>query len=286
MRRSLQAAAAAAVAALPSVAHAACDPNDFSNTSVAGYYAFVRLNQQVFNFSCLIQAAGSGYSVQGGTAGNTSVSLTASYATGATPGLNYTVGLNNSTASTNDVAFLFIAPLTHSIYTEPSSTIDYGVASQARPGISIASIGSGAAILSPTPGAVTQSNVPAYLVGTRTPVVVQTGNNFLVNLGVDLDPSGASCSIATLASNVPNPGVRKNDCHASFDMGSGVGGGYYTLDSYAVSVSYRQNGGANTSSSATGAFALSAVPEPSTVTLMASGMLTLVGVGYSRRRRA
>ncbi len=31
---------------------------------------------------------------------------------------------------------------------------------------------------------------------------------------------------------------------------------------------------------------VSAVPEPATVTLMATGLLTLVGVGYARRRQA
>jgi hypothetical protein len=241
-----------------------------------GYVAMVRINNTAFNLSCYYQDLGGG---QIGFAAVPSVSLQvlthavtatvaqAVFTTGSNPVLNYGVSSNigREAQTPDDFVFAFAAPLTSTVYNGAEAQIGVTRAS-GNPNVSIVPAGAASTVA-------LGGSVPSYLVARTKFIGVHGGgsssNPFASDLGVDVGgtacTSGTACSYPT-ASNNPNANI----------------------SAWGTVVSYRQarTGTQAANAQVNGEVSLSAVPEPATLTLMAAGLLSLVGVGYARRRSA
>ncbi len=281
--------ALATSAAAPAAAHAqACSPafNDFSVTNVLGYHAFVRVGAQVFNLSCLLDTDGFGNvnAVGGLTVGNTLLSINTTFRPDlANPNMTFGTSVTPNAAGSVDLAFLFVAPLAPSRYTEASASADFGL-SRASGGasVTIAKVANPSGATAATAGAPGQSNVPPYLTASTAAVGVFAGNDFATDLGVDID--GGTCTIASVPA-----GSRSNNCAAIDEEGLLNPAIFDGLTSYGVKVSYRVTATGTTTSALNaqvdgGVSLVSAVPEPATVALAATGLLAVLGAGVRRRR--
>ena len=281
MKRSISLLAAALVATLPAAAHAqACSSVALAANPLVGmgYRALVRINNTAFDLSCYYQNLGGGQigfapgspTVSVGSGQNAvSASITqALFTTGPDPVLNYGVSSNiGRTASTpNDFVFAFAAPLTSTLYGDAAAQVGVTRGS-GSPNVSIVPVGAPSTVA-------LGGSIPSYLVAQSTFIAVHGGgssaNPFATNLGVDVGATacttGTACSYADETSH-PNT----------------------TLSGWGTVISYRE---ARTSATAANAQVngqvslASTVPEPATVTLMASGLVAVFGAGYARRRKA
>jgi hypothetical protein len=276
----LTALAVAATAAAPAAANAqACTPLQLSNNPLVGqgYHAFVRINNAAFDLSCYFSVIGVDQIGFDGVspsvalgAGNSEIKATISQAiftTGLAPELNYGLASNINTNATTpvDFVFAFAAPLTPTVYGDAMAQIGVTRAS-GNPNVSIVTAGS--------PSTVALAGFPTYLRAQTSYLSVAGGGSvaapFASNLGVDVGGSacttGTACSYTDATSN-PNANI----------------------SAWATVISYRQartlsnrasNAGVN------GQVTLAAVPEPSSIALVATGIVALVGAGLRRRTQS
>jgi hypothetical protein len=287
-RLALAIAALVGSAAAPSAAQAQCGAayGDFGVTNVAGYFAFVRLNAQVFNLSCLLSTDGFGNvnAVGGLTVSNTLLSINTTFRPDPlNPNMSFGTSVTPNAPGTVDVAFVFVAPLAPLVYAQASASADFGLSRAAGSAtVTLRKVANPSTATAATAGALGQSNVPSYLTASTAAVGVFAADAFTTDLGVDI--AGGTCAIASSPT-----GSRSNNCAAIDQAGLLNPAQFGGLASYGVKVSYRVTStGTNTSAlnaQVNGGVSLSAVvPEPGTVVLTATGLLTLVGTTLRRRR--
>lgn len=276
MRRTLKFLAVASAVMLPAAAHAqACSAADLAANPLVGlgYRALARINNTAFDLSCYYQDIGgnqvalqvptsiqygSGPSAVTGTINQAVFTTSPANPVKFTYSLSSTIPVSGPTAA--DFVYAFAAPLSSNLYTDATAQMTV-VRGSGGPSVRLVPPSSSAT--PPLPG------FPTYLAANNTVMTNSQGGTVANPYQTGLVWVGTTPCVAANGTTC-NYGPNATTPNAN-------------ISAWGNTVSYRHDK-RNTAAAVSGELTLTAAPEPATVTLMASGLLALVGAGFARRR--
>ncbi|MBV9880776.1 MAG: PEP-CTERM sorting domain-containing protein [Gemmatirosa sp.] len=303
MKRSLSLLAAAIVAGLPAAAHAQCAAPGASFNLQTNYFAFARINGNVYNFSCLIAPSVDGtyqlsYSNNATalstytSAGKTMRAFLSNYSitfdpTGAAdgtlpgdPNVTYSIATRTTITPENaldpvfDFAFAFGMPIAPNRYITASESEGFSVTNTSNrtvEGVMNTPSGSFAPIATP-------ANYPAALFGPSGVLSQQPAYSTILFNGTTKSNVAIGNTKCQLSDPNPAGRARQTTC----DFASGIVPESVMLNSVGVLVEYRQYGVLRNTTN--GSATVTATPEPASLALLGSGLLALGGIAARRRR--
>lgn len=174
------------------------------------------------------------------------------------PYINFGIVTTNIVAGPTDYTFIFSTPIVPGVYTDAISSL-----------AGTLTAGTGTGTLTNVPGPIPFLRGDGTVGGVRVPLPAPGTGNLGVDVGV------ASCTTTSTVNCPPSPATGASTFAPRF------------YDDLEATVTYRQ-GGVLSQASFTGRVELlnTTVPEPGTLTLLATGALALGVGGLARRRRA